>query len=355
MRIIAEAAGMIERGHRVVLACQPGARILEHARDRGIETFAVRMGGAFDILGIRRVRALIGKQAVSIVNTHSSRDSWCAGLAARLLSGVKIIRTRHLGVPIKPGFDSRLLYHIIPDVVVTAGEALRKHVIEQTGASPESVLSIPTGIDLQVFDPSRADGDGFRAGLGLSAETPLIGTAGMLRGKKGHSYFLEAAEGVLRQIPEAKFVIVGDIAFESPIKRLLSEHIARLGIEGSVIMPGYRSDMPGVMAAMDVFVLPSLAEGVSQVVNQALAMKRPVVATNVGGLPEQIIDGVTGILVEKANSEQIRDAVLALLSNPDDARRMGENGRKLVEEKYSLEGMLDATEALYRRLLAVQA
>ena len=351
IRIITESAGMIQRGHKVMLACQPRSVISERAHDHGIETFVMRLGGAFDIAGIRRLRALMQKQKIDIVNTHSSKDSWCAGLAAKLSTDVKAVRTRHLGAPIKSSFETRLLYHVIPDAVVTAGEAVRKHVIERTGALPEAVVSIPTGIDLDMFDPEKADGARFRSDIGVGADDPLVGTVGMLRVMKGLPYLIEAAADVIREAPETKFVIIGDIAFESDIKERLAKQISSLGIEDGIIMAGYRSDMPNAMAGLDIFVLPSLVEGVSQVINQAAAMKRPVIGTNVGSVYEQIIDGQTGFLIEKANSAQIRDAILALLRDRERARRMGENGRKLVEEKFSLEAMLDATEALYRRLL----
>lgn len=351
IRIITESAGMIERGHRVLLVCQPGSVISKRASEQGLETHLMPIRGAFHIKGIGRLRALYRDQKVHIVNTHSSSDSWCAGLAAKLSSGIKVIRTRHLGAPIKASLETRLLYHSIPDAVVTAGESLRKDVIERTGADPENVVSIPTGIDLKLFDPDKADGMLFRKDIGVGPEAPLIGTVGMLRVMKGHSYLLNAAAEVVRELPNAMFAIVGDSEFESDIKKRLDKQIDDLGLRKNVIMTGYRPDMPNVMAALDVFVLPSLIEGVSQVINQASAMKRPVVGTNVGSVKEQIINKETGFLIEKANSVQIRDSVLALLRNPAMAKEMGEKGRRLVEQRFSLDVMLDKTEALYARLM----
>jgi len=352
IRIISESVGMIQRGHKVMLACQPGSVISKRAPEQGIETFIMRFGGAFDIAGIRRLRALMRKQRVDIVVTHSSKDSWCAGLAARLSSGVKVIRTRHLSIPIRQSFESKFLYGTLPDIAVTTGEALREHIIERVGLSPDRAVSIPTGIDLDRFNPSRANGSRVRAELGISPDALLIGTVGMLRGMKGHGYFLEAAPRILEKHPHAGFLIVGDIAFASNIKERLAAQIAELGIADKVIMAGYREDIPEILAALDVFVLSSVSnEGTPQVITQAMAMKKAVVATNVGAIREQVIDGRTGFLVEKANPDQLAEAVLAILENPERARQMGANGRKLVEEKFSLDAMLDATEAVYRRLL----
>ncbi|HET6455868.1 MAG TPA: glycosyltransferase family 4 protein [Armatimonadota bacterium] len=353
IRIINESVGMIERGHRVLLVCQPTSVISKKASEQGIETVVMPIRGAFDVKGIRRLRALYRDEKVDIVNTHSSKDSWCAGLAAKLAGGVKVIRTRHLSIPIKNNFESRLLYRTLPDAIVTTGEAIRKHIIERTDANPEIVVSIPTGIDLEAFDPLRADRLAFRKEIGVDPEAPLIGTVGMLRAMKGYTHLLNAAAEVIREFPSAMFTIVGDTAFESNIKDHLAQQMAELGIADKVKMPGYREDADRVMAGLDVFVLASTrSEGVPQVITQAMAMKRPVIGTNVGSVYEQIIDKETGFLVEKANSAQIRDSILALLRNPDMAKRMGENGRKLVEERFSLDTMLDKTEALYARLMS---
>jgi glycosyltransferase involved in cell wall biosynthesis len=352
IRVLTESAGMIRRGHKVLLACQPNSIIARRASDYGIKTIIIRMNGAFDIVGITRLRALMLKEKVNIVNTHSSKDSWCAGLAAKLAGSVKIVRSRHLSIPIKRSFESRLLYNTIPDAIVTTGKAIREHIIEQIGVSPEKVVSIPTGIDLGLFDPSRADRMRFRKELGLTDDTPLVGTVAMLRRMKGLEYFVEAAKIVLATLPKAHFVIVGDVAFKSSIKERLTAQIRSLGILDKVTMVGYREDIPDVMAALDVFVLASVEhEGVPQVISQALAMEKPVVATDTGSIREQIIHGETGYLVDKANPQQLAAAVLMAFEDANKSQEMGRNGRRLVEKYFSLDSMLDATEALYSRLL----
>lgn len=353
IRILSESAGMVSRGHRVLLACQPDSTIAKCAGKYGIETFVLRMNGAFDIMAIKRLRAIIQRERVTIVNTHSSKDSWCAGLAAKLTGNTKVVRTRHLSIPIKPGFASRLLYRIIPDAVVTTGEAIRELVIEKAEVPPDRVVSIPTGIDLEQFDPSRVDGELFRKELGLAEGTPLIGTVGMLRRMKGLQYFILAAARIQSHLPETRFVIVGDTPGPSPVKDELARLIRELGMSDKVTIAGYREDIPNIMAGMDVFVLASTRdEGIPQVITQALAMQKPVVATDVGGVREQIIHGKTGFLVERANADELANAVLSILKDPSQSMEMGKNGRQLVSERFSMKSMLDATEALYARILS---
>ncbi|MBP6962869.1 MAG: glycosyltransferase family 4 protein [Armatimonadetes bacterium] len=353
MRVISEVVGMLGRGHRVMLACRRGSEIARRAREKNIETYIMSLHGAFDIAGIRRVRAFLRRREVDIVNTHSSKDSWCAGFAARLSGDVKVVRTRHLSIPVKRSFETRLLYGSLHDTVVTAGETLRRHIIERVDLDPARVLSIPTGIDLDAFDPDRVTGSAFRDEIGADDTNPVIGSVGMLRHMKGHSYLIEAAASVLQEYPQARFVLAGDGPSAGALRERLSARASELGIADKFLMLGYREDIPEVMAGLDVFVHPSIGyEGVPQVVSQAMAMRRPVVATDVGAVCEQVVNGRTGILVEKANSRQLAQGILTVLKNPDTAARMGENGRRLVEDRYSLDTMLDETERLYARLLS---
>ena len=352
IRILDEARGLMDRGHSVTVVCQPNSMIAKRAEEWNVPIVTTKMKGAFDIVGIRNLRAFMQEYKPQIVNTHSSRDSWTGLIAARLTGGITAVRTRHDHSPIKTSFDSRLLYCKLCDVVVTTGETIRQYVIQQTGSSPDRVFSIPTGIDTRKFSPDNADGLTFRREIGVAERAPLIGTAAVVMAVRGLSHFVEAASKIASKMPDARFVIVGDASTPNNLKERLVEHIAELGMTDKLVLAGSRSDMPNVMAALDVFVLASLSEGLPRVISQAMAMKKPVVAANVGSIPEQVLDGQTGILVEKANSDQIADAVVKIMNDPALAKQMGENGRKLVVERFCVESMLDTTEALYSRLLA---
>jgi glycosyltransferase involved in cell wall biosynthesis len=340
---------MIRRGHKIIIACQPDSWISKRTPEYGIDVIEARLGGATDIKGIMNIRREIRRHDIDLVSTHSSKDSWTAGLAAKM-AGVKVVRTRHLGELVSRGAAGRFIYGKLPDAVVTTGDVVLEHLVRDVRVRRDKVVSIPTGIDLDRFDPDRVDGSVFRNELGILPENILIGMLGMLRKVKGHSFLIEATAELIAEFPQLRVVLVGDIAFDSPIKERLHKEIAERGLIGKVLMPGYRTDVPQVLAAMDVFVHPSLEEGVSQAISQALAMKKPTVASDAGATKEQILDGETGLLVERGNSRQLATAIQRLLRNPEDARRMGENARKLVERKFSYEAMLDSTEEVYARL-----
>jgi len=343
-RILLEAVELKKRGYRLIIACRPDSRLLPRAGEKGIETRIIDIRSAFSPRALVKLIFLIFRERVDIINTHSSKDSWLATPAVRLVTRVKVIRTRHVSIPIARHLFS-FIYRM-PHKVITCGEAIKKAMIRDNGFVPGKIVSIPTGVDLKRFD-FTIKGSKVRKEWGIETGTPLVGIIGIIRSEKGHAYFVEAAEQVLKVRPEVRFLIVGN----EPKGDTIIRRIKALGREKEIIMAGLRDDIPEVLAALDIFVLPSLREGVPQGIAQALAMKKPVVATEVGGVPELIRDQQTGLLVPPADAKSLSRAILSLLDDREKARRLGENGRRLIEEKFSLKIMTEEIETLYKDLL----
>src|SRR3989442_1139752 len=180
------------------------------------------------------------------------------------------------------------------------------------------------------------------------AGEPLVGLVANIRGSKGHNVFLEAAREILTTAPRARFLIVGDGVGYEEVRRRLSA----LGLAERVTMTGFRRDIPEVMAALDVLVLPSIrSEATSQVIPQALAVRTPVVATTVGGSPELVRDGETGRLVPPEDPQALAGAVLEILGDPARARAMGRAGQAAVAAGLTLDASMTRTTAVYRALL----
>ncbi len=344
IRILAEAEGMRRRGHRVIIAGTPSSRILEQAAAGGVETVQIDMDGWRMYGAVRRLSAAIRREGVDIVNTHSSRDSWLASTAARLSSRKPIvIRTRHLSTPFDRSMVTRFLYNTLPDAVITTGESIRTTMIQRHGFDARKIVSIPTGVDTTVFSRRTVDAT-LRAAYGIPLHAPLVGIVAVLRSWKGHEDFLDAASLVVRKIPDARFVIVGD----GPRASNIREYIDRLGLAAAVIMTGHRTDVAAVLASLDVFVLSSYGhEGVPQAILQAMAMEVPVVATNVGSVSEVVRDHDTGLLAPPRDSETIAAHIIAVLQRDELRRALASAGRRLIEERYRLDAMLDRVEALY--------
>lgn len=343
LRILAESRWLLDHGWRAIVACQPASPLFEEAATAGVPAVALRMRGAHDLPALLALRRLMRARGVDLVHTHSSIDSWLAGLAARSLR-LPVVRSRHVSIRILP---RRALVYRLAHRVITSGEAVRAIVVG-AGVPAARVVSIPPGVDTTRFHPGLS-GAPVRTELGVAAGQPLVGLVANIRGSKGHNVFLEAAREVLGVRPDARFAVVGDGVGYADVRA----RVAALGLEGAVTMTGFRRDVPEIMAALDVLVLPSIrSEATSQVVAQALAVGTPVIASTVGGSPEVVRDGETGRLVPPGEPRALAAAILDLLAAPERARALGRAGQALVAACHSLDAAMARTTGVYGALLA---
>ena len=341
-RTLQESIGLRQRGARVIILCQPDSVLGRRASSEGIEVRTCRMEKSYDIFAIKYILKLIKAENIDVITTHSGRDSLLAGIAGRI-SGKKplIIRTRHLAMPI----TSRFTYNFLSDKIVTVSEYVRQYLISE-GISSEKITAIPTGIDPEQFSPDKAAAV-LREELKLSPDIPLVGTIAILRRKKGHHVLLNAITLVLEKIPEAVFIFAGD----GPQKQNILNRISELGLLNKVVMLGLRKDIPDILKSIDVFVLPTLQEALGTSFLEAMAMGKPVIGTNVGGVGEVIKDGVNGYLVEPDNPVALADAIIKMFRDKEKAGQMGIEGRKIAKQDFSLEKMREGMFALYSSLL----
>ncbi len=342
-RILQEAHTLTEWGHEVWVACPPHALLREKAQAVGVPVVTIPMRGSVDPRALFALRRLLARERFDVVHTHSGKDSWIASVAARVVPHrPAIVRTRHLALPVR----NRVTYQVLPDQVITVSTYVRDYLVQEKGVSPEKVVAIPTGVDLKRFDPGQKGRDLCRE-LNLPVGTPLVGTVGVLRYKKGHAVLIKAAARVLVRHPQTRFLFIGEGPQEENLRRL----IASSGLAERVILLGAQGDVPELLASLTLFVLPSLQEALGTSILEAMAVAKPTVAAAVGGIPEAIVDGVTGLLVPPADSEALAEAISRLLDDPPRARRMGEAGRARVEEHFTLERMVSQTLRLYQGLL----
>jgi glycosyltransferase involved in cell wall biosynthesis len=352
-RILLEAAALRKRGHRLLIAAAPDGHILKRAQEQGFETFTVPFKGAFHLPSIIRLRGLLTAQRVDVLNTHSSIDSWCGGIAACFAPRVRVVRTRHLSIPVKRNLPTRWVYTRAAHAIITTGEALREQMIRDNGFDGSRIVSIPTGADLERFDPALHHGGKLRTELGIADDEQVVGTIAMLRRMKGHHVLFDALAAAVAELPRLRLVLVGDVTNDSPVKAELKAQAERLGIAGRVVWAGYREDIPAVLAGLDCVVLPSTKdEGVPQSLTQALAMGRPAIATAVGAIGEIIQDGRTGLLVPPNDAPALARALVSVFADPQAAQRRAAAGQALVRSRYSVAAMADQVETLFDRLCA---
>lgn len=344
IRILEEARAMAERGHWVGICGVPEGQMAQRAPQAGIEFFPLPMAGAWDLRAAAGMWKLLRRVGADILHTHSSVDSWLGGMVARA-AGVACVRTRHLSVPVstKPW---NIVYRL-PHMVITTGEGIRRHLVEDYGLAPERVVSIPTGVDTIRFCPRPRD-ENLARELGISPGEKVVGIVAVLRSWKRHDLFCEMARQLLERMKGLRFLIVGGGPGWERVNRYLDD----MGLRPWVIMTGHREDVERIIPLMDVGVLASdKAEGVPQAALQYMACAKPVVASAAGDIPQVVRHELTGLLVRPGDAGALAEAVQRLLEDEALAARLAEQGRRLVEQEFSRQKMVEQTERVYEKAL----
>ncbi len=352
LRILSEAKGVQERGHRVTLLAPAVSRIYAAAPDWGLAVEAMPFEKK-SLSGLMALRSWLQRHSVDLVNTHSSIDSWLTALARLTLPNRQrpaVVRTRHISAPVGRNLTSRWLYLKGADRVVTTGEQLRLDLIQRLEGEEGHFVSIPTGVDLTRFnsESTRTKAE-MRDELGIPLDAQVLGIIATLRSWKGHDDLLGAFEQLREAWPKLYLVIAGD----GPRYQRIQERIQTNALGDRVKLLGQRQDVPDLMAALDIFLLPSYAnEGVPQAIMQAMAMELPVISTSVGAIGELLTHEETGLMVTPRDVAEIAQAIRRLLEDGSLRMACGKAGRQRVEARFSLEQMTDRMETLFQQLLA---
>ena len=318
--------------------------VVERARALGVEGFWRPNRGPLDWGALREVRALIKSFRADLLCAHGDKPHLLGLIAARR-AGVPILAlvrgwtgatTR---VKMYDWLDRRLLHRM--DAVMAVSEAGRQGLV-RLGLAPERLAVVHNAVDVRGLQ--QEVGPSARTELGLSAEEPLVISVGRLSPEKAHADLIEAMRLMRDRGTRAHLALVGD----GPERERLAQAAAAAGIADRVHLMGQRPKVAPLLRGADVFALPSLTEGLPNAVLEAMAVGLPVVATTVGGVPELVLDGATGLLVPAADPPALAEALArALAMTPDDRRRMGDAGRERVERHFSFEGQARRLEALY--------
>ncbi len=338
VHVLGLARKLAERGHDVTVVCPRGRQFTRELQRQGVRLWAPRIWGKLDFVTLVRLAWHLRREQVEVLHTHLSTASLIGGLAARL-AGVPAVATVH-------GLNHRTCF-MYARKIIAVSQAVRSHLASQQ--VPESRLRvIYNGVEVARY-PEAAEAVSLRvSGRRLRAahrpQEMLIGSVGRLSREKGNAYLIQAAAILCgRERLPVRVLLVG----EGRQRRALEQEARRCGIADRVIFAGFQREVVPYQAALDVFCLPSLKEGLSLSALEAMALRKPVVASRVGGTPEVVADGQTGVLVEPANAEALAAALARLLRDPAQARHMGEAGRERVERVFDIEQMVDRIEQVY--------
>jgi len=319
----------------------------------GIDAHVVDLGALISPGALLRLASVLRHLAPDVVQSHGARSNVYARVAGRLAGVPAVVSTIHNALRDYPVAPARLALYRAMDrvtlplatrIVCVAGELARDY--------PGRAVVVHNGIDLDDFDVQalRAPAGERRARVGLDGG-PVVGFVGRLTPQKDPLTFLRVVAAVRRARPDVRAVVVGDGPLRAEVERVA----AALGVAPWARFLGERSDVPALLAAMDVVVLTSVSEGFPFVVLEAMAMERAVVATAVNGVSEIVEAGVTGRLATRGDVDALTSATLGVLDAPDAARRMGQAGRRRVVDHFTAQRMVAETQALYLRLLPAAA
>lgn len=286
------------------------------------------------------------KREIDVVHTYLPRGELVGSVAARL-ARVPIVLCSKRGCHHRRGAEAAgcRVSNKLADRVLANAVAVKEFVADDEACPREKIVVIENGVDAVRFAPV-ADRRRFKDKLGLDPDAPVVGSITRARVRKGYEEFLCATAEVKRAHPRLQVIVVGQDTIEQAPRDL----IATLGFGDDLHLLGLRNDIPDVLAAMDVFVLSSHDEGMSNAIMEAMSAGRPIVATDVGGAPEMIADGESGLLVPPKVVEPLAAAIRRFVDDPDAAEKMGQAARRTVEERYSIEVMVERYASLYESL-----
>jgi len=335
-----------QRCHRCVLICRPGTELERRGLAAGLVVETVRFRGDLDPLTILRLESIFRKHSTQVVLTNMDKELRLCGLAARLAGVPVVIPRRGIDYPLKDTWRYRFAYNVLASRVIANSQATRRALLRRAPwLEPSRVEVVYNGIDLADFE---ANGAGtLRRRLGLDASVPVIGFVGQLDERKGVDDLLQAFVHVRRRLPDAHLLWAGRGTLESRIRRFAAEH----SLEGAFHLLGFRDDVGAVMQTIDVLALPSRWEGFGIVLIEAMACATPVVATDTSSIPEVVVDGKTGFLVPPGRPELLAERLVQVLTHRDIAETLGQQGRALVAERFTVDRMVDQIERIFTQAL----
>jgi glycosyltransferase involved in cell wall biosynthesis len=340
------ARGLRARGHAVVVATRPSQLWAAKCRAAGIAHHALPMRRGVDVRSVLGLRAIMREHRPQVVHAHKGRARTLALLAGLAGPRPPLVLNRGVSFPLtrwsRLGYTTRRVR-----AVVAVCESIKRGLVA-AGVPSSKVAVIYSGTDTERFQPGL-DGTPVRRELGLGPQHVLVTQVGV-RSWRGWREVLDAMARLAAAVEPARLLFVG-----APPPRIaeVGDAARARGLGGRVFVLPAREDVPLILAASDIVVDASWAGlGVTGSIREAMACERPVVATRLEGMPELVRDGETGLLVPPRDSEALAAAIASLVANPTWSQEMARAARKRVEAHFSLRAKLDATEALYRRVLA---
>jgi glycosyltransferase involved in cell wall biosynthesis len=336
-----------------VLGVRQGNPIAGQIEELGYPVDMVPISRLRDATAMPRLLHYLREQKVDILHTQLEHANTLGNLAANL-QGIPSVCTLHTFDDPPRGTSEYWRYQLMwwslrvnCDRVLAVSEGTRQHHIRVGGLPPDKIVTMYNGIDLTRFGRTPADRCRMRSALGIPLDATVLMTVAVLRQPKGIQYMLDALPAILESTPDVYYLLVGGGPYEAELKALAAER----GVSDRVIFTGMRRDVPELLAAGDVFVFPTLGDALPTVLAEAMAARLPIVACEIGGVPEMVEDCVNGLLVPSADAPRLAEACIRLASDSARRKEMGRAGYAIAQQRFEVHAQVDNLVNLYFELL----
>ncbi len=348
-QVLLTVTGLCEMGHPAVLVAQGSGELTKRTTE-GLRTVALNPSGEFDLQAGWQLYRILRSIEPEVVHVHDPMGVALMAMALkfqpRLAPRPLIVASRRVDFHLKKNAFSRWKYRHI-DVFIAVSSVIARMLAED-GIPADRIEVVHDGVPIGTIDKTPAAD--VHKELWLPHGAPIIGNVAALVPHKGQKDLIAAAARVVRAVPDARFVILG----EGELRPTLEQQVRSLGLERHVFLPGFRPDALSLQKSFDIFVMSSITEGLGSAMLDALACGTPVVGTYAGGIPEAIEHGRTGLLVKPHHPNDLAAAIVRLLKDPALRARLGAAGRAHVETAFSVERMVEGTLAVYESRLAAR-
>src|SRR6185436_19770054 len=347
-QVLLTVNGLRAIGHRAALVAHPGGELRRRAAE-GLELIPIAPRTEMDLSAAWKLSRLVKRLAPDIIHAHDPHGIAMAALALSLGGASAgagqtpvLVASRRVDFHLKGNSFSRWKYRQV-DCFIAASEAIRRMLVAD-GIPDDRTVTVHEGIDIEHV--LAAPAVNVHEAFFLPHGAPVVGNIAALVPHKGQRYLIDAAHLVVQQVPDARFVILGEGELREHLERQVHEHL----LQKHVLLPGFRTDVLGCIKGFDLFAMSSVTEGLGTSLLDAMACARPIVATAAGGIPEIVDDGITGTLVPPRDAGAMATAIVALLRNEQLRKRFGTAGAARVRARFTVDRMVAETAAVYARV-----
>lgn len=341
------AKHLAQRGHHPFLTARPKTMLLKLAHESGLPAFPLWISGDLNPILLWRLASMIRKNNIDLVIANTARDIRIAGLVTHFQKGVSVVGLHQVDLPIKNKWNYRLTFKTFADAIVVNSRSTKRTLLENNPWLPQTKIRVvPHGIDTSKYQSGNPVA--LRAALGLPASAFVVGFVGRLSGQKGVSILLAAIEKIARNDRNVHFVIAGIGTLEKKVV----DFVKSSGLGDVVHFLGFRDDVPALMQTFDLLLVPSLWEGFGLVLIEAMSAGVPCIASNVSSIPEILEDGINGLLVPPGDVDALVKAVDRLRRDQALRKRLGDAGKRTVDEKFTIDRMMTGYEELFGSLVS---